>query len=489
MRRDGTSKSDWELLKELNAEEVKRQIPLMIYLLLVCLVGIPGNSLVCYIYRTEYKVSSSRWFIFFLGAVDIILCIVILPCEVSTLFQQYIFTDAIWCKFSAFCNLVMLISLGLTLLAVSVDRYRKVCKPLGWQINFRKGRIICAVCIFAAFLIASPVFAVYDIYEIPIENFTVTARECSFRKSMEKSLLPFYYVAFGLVVFAGALITICVLYCVIGRSIKMHIKREKIKRHISLSASMARKTDHIRPICTRDTDNLSRSVRFNEPGSPLPKRAVNFGNLPSRKKAVNFTTNSASVNITQLPSKLDAPSSKCSTHSPSISVSQEDSMESSSSHPNTLQVPSASMDSLDNLPSTDEFTEDYQSNTSHTMDEDFHKPKLPLTSLQKTKSKRIRRARARKATFSMFLISITFVLSYLPFLSLLLVRSMVDGFDESMSDAGRATYKFFLRSGYVNCAINPFIYGISDSSFREKCKSVLSALFGRLRNINQLRIN
>ena len=153
-----TTATDWELLEKLNNDEVIRQIPLMVYLFLISLAGIPGNGLVCYIYKSQYSMSSSRWFIFFLGAVDIILCVVILPCELATLFQQYTFTNRIWCKFSAFFNLLMLISLGLTLLVVSIDRYRKVCKPLGWQINFKIARILCAACFTFSVVISLPVF-------------------------------------------------------------------------------------------------------------------------------------------------------------------------------------------------------------------------------------------------------------------------------------------------------------------------------------------
>ena len=446
-----TTATDWELLEKLNNDEVIRQIPLMVYLFLISLAGIPGNGLVCYIYKSQYSMSSSRWFIFFLGAVDIILCVVILPCELATLFQQYTFTNRIWCKFSAFFNLLMLISLGLTLLVVSIDRYRKVCKPLGWQINFKIARILCAACCTFSVVISLPVFAVYDIYEFKIENLTVKASECSFRKSLEQSAIAFYYVAFGMTVFVGALLTICILYCIIGRNIREHLRKDKIKRHISLTASMARKTDHIRPINASDK---ARVVRFGEPTTSSSLPSVHKKSLVFCTKLVN-THKSASSNDIK------------GTSNPPIHLSQSS---------------AASVDSLNSpLERSDvnEVTEDSQSNTLVYEDEEFKKPSVPLTRVQKTKSKRIRRARARKATFSMCLISIAFVVSYLPFLSLLLLRTIQKDVDASMSDTWRAVYKFFLRSGYLNCAINPFIYGISDSSFRRNCKSVLRSMYGR----------
>ena len=133
-----SDKSESEIIEELNNEEVVRLIPMIIFLLIIALTGLPGNGLVCYIYRSKYRMSSSRWFIFFLAAVDLILCAVIIPGEIITSVMQYTFTSGFLCKVTAFFNQWALLSLGLTLVIVSVDRYRKVCKPVsGWQINFR----------------------------------------------------------------------------------------------------------------------------------------------------------------------------------------------------------------------------------------------------------------------------------------------------------------------------------------------------------------
>lgn len=397
------------LLEEANFEEVTRQIPLIVFLLLISATGIPGNGLVCYIYHSKYNMSSSRWFIFFLASVDLILCILIVPCEIASTFQQYNFTDEIWCKMSTFLNLWALLSLGLTLVIVSIDRYRKVCKPLGWQIDFSKARILCVAAVILSFFISVPVFSVYGIYEFQLRDYNVYASECSFRKSKNESNLAFIYVSFGMTMFTCALVTICILYCFIGSGIKQHIHKERVKRHISLTASMARKSDYIRPVTTVSTG-----------------KSVKFGNIKTPKKSVKFGDQQR---IESLPEQLG----------------------------NTLN--DAEESSTNNLSEEDTC--------------DFEIPKRPMTRAQKTKSKKIRRARARKATYSMFLISLAFVLSYLPFLGLLLAKSTQTNFDESMSNEWRAVYKFFLRSYFLNCAINPFIYGIADSKFRQSCKDVL----------------
>ena len=393
-----------EIIEQLNTEEVTRLIPLMVYLCLIIVTGILGNGLVCYIYRSKYDTSSSRWFIFFLGVVDLIMCVVIIPFEVATTFKQYNFKNTFFCQLTVFFNLWSLLSLGLTLVVVSIDRYRKVCKPLGWQINFERARALCVAAVLVACLLSLPVFGVYGIYNIEFETYNVTAHECSFRNS-EESNFAFWYVLFGIALFTCALLTICVLYCFIGSEIKQHTRRENMKRQASLSASMA---------------PTNRIVRQGD---------------QKKGKNVRFTSTEPEVKTVQFVQPRNE--STTSNDEQSMNMSDED---------------------------TGEF-------------------ELPVAArkLEKTKSRRFRRARARKATFSMFLISMAFVISYLPFLCLLMARSLDDEFDENLSDAGRAVYKFFLRSYFFNCAINPFIYGISDSRFRDSCTSVITTIFRNCR--------
>lgn len=462
-------------LEELNHAEFLRLIPTLIFMILIALIGIPGNGLVCYIYRSQYRQSSSRWFIFFLALVDLVFCCVIIPFDIITLNEQFTFADAFWCKFQVFVTLWAILSLGLTLVIVSIDRFRKVCKPLGWQINFEKGRILCLAAIVLALFISLPVFAVYNIHEFKLSGYEVVATECSFRKNAEETNFAYIYVVFGMVMFTCALITICVLYCFIGKEIKQHIKKDKIKRHVSLTASMARVNDRIRPAMSlRPLSSMFAKKNVNLGGSQLPAKKTKSVNFMTQKKKVNFGA-TKSVNIGEVnrvvnfepePVNVDNDSGE----SPIISKPR------TSSEVTTSDADDPSLDKS-NIQSDDD-----------TRDLDIDIPKRQLTRAQKTKSKRIRRSRARKATFSMFLISVAFVLSYLPFLCLLFARSLIQNFDESMSNSERAVYKFFLRSYFLNYAINPFIYGISDSKFRQSCKDVLLMMEKRVRAFcNQCR--
>ncbi|KAL4217765.1 hypothetical protein ACF0H5_022504 [Mactra antiquata] len=85
----------------------------------------------------------------------------------------------------------------------------------------------------------------------------------------------------------------------------------------------------------------------------------------------------------------------------------------------------------------------------------------------------LKQARARKTALLMFVITVAFVISFLPHLILMILRQVKSNFVENLSEDNIAVYKFFLRSYFLNCAINPIIYSVCDSRFRACCKSLV----------------
>ena len=177
---------------------------------------------------------------------------------------------------------------------------------------------------------------------------------------------------FGMVLFTSALVTICVLYCFIGREIKMHTHRENVKRIVSLTMSMARKSDYIRPATISGSELFeakTKNVRFGG------ARTVSFNDTSKnvkivRNKSVRFDdeTNIISKGIKFGTPKLEKKRK--------ISNNDLENMETESS-------------------SSSGNTQDFSQDDTC----DFDVPKRPMTRAQKTKSKRMRRAKARKVIY------------------------------------------------------------------------------------------
>ena len=79
-------------------------------------------------------------------------------------------------------------------------------------------------------------------------------------------------------------------------------------------------------------------------------------------------------------------------------------------------------------------------------------------------------ANARKSVLIMFLVSLAFIISYLPYLILRLLAGINSHFVTSMTDTERIICRSFLRSYWLNCAINPFIYCACAQQFRNEYK-------------------
>lgn len=76
-------------------------------------------------------------------------------------------------------------------------------------------------------------------------------------------------------------------------------------------------------------------------------------------------------------------------------------------------------------------------------------------------------AKKKQVTFMLFLITLAFEFSFIPFIIITNVRLFT--YPEWYNNLGKGqkmVYHFFLRSYLINCAINPFIYCVSSSQFR-----------------------
>ena len=71
-----------------------------------------------------------------------------------------------------------------------------------------------------------------------------------------------------------------------------------------------------------------------------------------------------------------------------------------------------------------------------------------------------------KSTFMLFLITLVYIISFLPYYTLAIIRQSNEKFSTQLSDAGFMTYHVFLRSYQLSSAINPVIYSFCNAQFR-----------------------
>lgn len=81
--------------------------------------------------------------------------------------------------------------------------------------------------------------------------------------------------------------------------------------------------------------------------------------------------------------------------------------------------------------------------------------------------------RPHRATLMLFLITLVFIISFLPFLIITIIRqNRGSEFYASLTPAEDILVNIFLRSYLVNNCANPIVYGFCNSLFRSECKRI-----------------
>ena len=431
-------------LDGLNKEEVERLIPLIVYLSVICMFGAFGNSLVCYIYKTKYGPSNCRSFVICLSTIDLFSCVIVIPFEIAVILKEYRFTIEILCQISVFLNTWPTLSSGLMLLAIAVDRYRKICKPFGWQISLTLARDICIFNIFLAigFSWLSPI--IYGVNETFNNSYNFTVSECTVKTTMKGTIYPLINnIMFGML-FLGALISMFIMYCFIGLGVKRHSKKRiyHVKARRSENSTLPDATDASELTIRSGNVVLETNKQFYE----SQDSDAMFASETSDTKSVEDTLQQEP----SIPRECQIDQTQPADRKSVISF-----FEKTLKNRNTLFL-TKSLNSLQSA-AVSKTSSSASGNTKAATD----------------RKQNSRQLKAHKTAYIMFLISLGFMISYFPLLVILLTRSINSKFVPELSDVERAAYKFGLRSYYLSCALNPVIYGVWDARFRKACRRIL----------------
>lgn len=212
-------------LDDLNLEEMARLIPTVIFLAIVGLVGLLGNSLVIHIYRTRYKFSNIKCFILSLSAVDLFTCCVAIPLEMVTFLDQYTFELGWLCKLSRCVNAICTNASTFLLIFIAIDRFRRIWNPTGWQINASAAKFSAVLSIFIAMTLSWPAIVVYGKETFAIPEYNLTGSECSTDDAMKETSFPSVYTLLFGILFIIGISLLVILYCLIGHRLRCHAKR------------------------------------------------------------------------------------------------------------------------------------------------------------------------------------------------------------------------------------------------------------------------
>lgn len=364
-------------LQEYNDEEANRRLIPVIYLGLLMLIGIPGNLIVLIVYPSRFPKTTHRMFITGLAVADILVCVVTLPFEITEMRLQYTFYNSWCCKFFRACNTLFALSSIFILMGLSGDRFRRVCTPLKVQMTSRHATIYIIFCVVLAVIFSWPNFFISGIRLVNLGN-NVTGHDCSLSDQFAKTKYPTLYGGTLFLVFIICMISLIVLYSLIGRQIVKHFQ---FKRRFSRSSTS--KSTSSTPV-----SNDSRK-------------------LMSTNKAEQEYNNEVFI---------------------------------------------------DNKPKE---TQEMLTRKSHRKSSKHHSTKRQSVKEDAT---------SKKLTKIALAISLAFILSYLPHLTISLLTALKGKFLLPPGPVVSAVLPIVTRSFVINNVVNPIIYGLMDKRFRDNCK-------------------
>ncbi|XP_041361630.1 neuromedin-U receptor 2-like [Gigantopelta aegis] len=355
-------------------------LPVLVFLGALMIIGILGNGLVLYVHIAKFKSSSTRNYVIALAILDLLSCCLGLPGEMVDLRFSFTFYSDVLCRVMRVATTFASVASGITLVAVSIDRYCRICRPLKVQIS-RRGTIkmIVGSC-GIAILFTWPTVVIYGTMTVKTGIPGVYGSECSTSDVIKNTKYPIVYNGILFLFFISSFSLMTILYIFIAKKV---VSQSKFRQKITESEK------------------------------------------PSRSRSLTG---------------------------------------------------SDKMIKLDREPEAHSYADEQQSEYSIASLDPPRKGVIRKSSSFKKFQKTQRDTRMLKTTFMLFLISLVFMLSFLPHVLLKSIRAFNKQFVSQPTTSVLVTYNIFVRSYFINSVANAFIYGFCSPRFRQECQSIFKVL-------------
>ena len=208
----------------LSQEFADSVLPVTIIIGILAVLGLVGNTSVIYVYKWKYSKCNFRTFVLCLAMVDFTSCLFVFPTEMAghRIWFSYPKSAAWFCKLKTSIYATAVFVSSYILLLISIDRFRKVCRPLGWQISqkvaFRLCLFIFGLCMIL--IIPCPILFGIQTSNITYEEQYVVITSCGKDDNYKHSVWITIYVAiFYYVTVISFMVTTMVLYGMILRKL------------------------------------------------------------------------------------------------------------------------------------------------------------------------------------------------------------------------------------------------------------------------------
>ncbi|XP_041369966.1 histamine H1 receptor-like [Gigantopelta aegis] len=474
------------ILRKHNQQFANLMLPAMGLLGTLMGIGLIGNLLVLYIYQAKLKHNTTRSFVLTLAMVDLISCTVAMPGEIVDMLQNYTFGTSPACKMMRTINSFSAFASGIILFVVAVDRYKKICSPLGHQISTRSANVIILICFVISLLLSLPGVFLYGEKTVLIGDGSVNGSDCSTQDRYHGTSWPIMYNSLQFCVFVIGAVGLSILYFFIGKRIWRHRRfqtkgiRPSAKSSSSGTDSSHNSTEAAGSPTYVYTNNRGAPQFFNDPQddcSTVTEKHIFLSRNHSRICTCQTTPEEESNSLKWPITDKDIPKLN-GYDEKSNSKMKPQCRESSINRFRRISMFGFGREASQNERSAcprcaahrDQGTIGKRNPSGLSQNS-----KLSFDRQHSTESGVSRReSNARKTTLMLFVITVVYILSFLPHLVLMATKALDKN---SLSGEGGATelvHNIIIRSYFINSVANPIVYGLCCQRFRTELVKLLT---------------
>ncbi|KAH3848472.1 D(2) dopamine receptor B-like [Dreissena polymorpha] len=448
-------------LELINDHSLVYRLPAIIFCGIMMLVGLPGNMVVFYVYFFKWRKSTSRIFILFLAVLDMFNSATILPMEIFVMKNYLKLNSPFLCKIFRYGTYVMNCSSALILVGIALDRFQRICRPYKQTFSEWTSKCICIGAIVVALCVTWPSLVLYGTRTTRIAN--ITSFSCSLQNNYDVSSYPMAYFALLTSTTAIVFAVLIILYYAIGIQIYKHRQFKK------------KKCSHVQTII----DEKSITVKSDHEQS----KDVNGGHTEPHDVNPNVTPAQTNNTNNELKHDQIMPDADLETSCAYLEIKKSD-------EPNAVQNGSA-MNEMHHMKDVDGLNGAALRQTSaeaHVKKIKRKKQRIrymlvrgssTLTASGRNRCSNCITVRIGRSTMMLFFITIAYVLSFLPFYTLVIMRQINPMYFMHLPETSKASYTaylVFVRSYILSSAINPLIYSFCNIQFRNHCKELFKKI-------------
>ena len=282
----------WDGSHEIGTATVDRHdllVP-MIFVGVLSVIGIPGNILMILVFTLKHKSSICRTIILALAIYDLLVCGITLPFDFYDLYNHITFRGKWVCKIFRTLNYLFVFNSSSMIQLMTVDRYRRVCRPMKRQMSQRITINCIIVICFMSTIVTLPNIFIRGIHMIQLDN-NLTGYDCTISDEFISTYIPAAYNGGLFITCVFNILMITILYVLIVQEIYKHFKFLKSFNARKRNKNKRDKYSISTTSCSKDsleteTSNHTQSSKSSENGESthVTRTNVQFGSKTCANK-------------------------------------------------------------------------------------------------------------------------------------------------------------------------------------------------------------